>query len=345
VSEPILIAGGGLAGTALAWALHERGAPFLIVDPNESETCSKIAAGLVTPITGKRVKPSWRVEELLPVALEQYRRIEKLLGGEFYHERPMLRLFREAREVAWWRGRAGEAGLDRWVDADAAPIDAAQFHAELGGFGQRHAGWLDTAAYLKASRAFFEGSGTWRDGIVAEETIEPTAEQVRWNGEAFSHVVLCRGAEERGGSRFFSWLKFDCARGVIASLKAGLREDRIINRGCWILPREDGSWRAGSTYEFDLGTPMQASVADLRRKLEQLLRVPFEISGARAGIRPIIKHRQLVLGRHPAHARVSVFNGLGSKGVLRAPFFARMLAAQLLDDKSPDPNVDVRAND
>ena len=70
----------GLAGTALGWALHERGAPFVIVDPNEKQTCSRIAAGLVTPITGKRVKPSWRVDELLPVALEHYRKVEKLLG-------------------------------------------------------------------------------------------------------------------------------------------------------------------------------------------------------------------------------------------------------------------------
>ncbi|MEI6537723.1 MAG: hypothetical protein WCN98_20430, partial [Verrucomicrobiaceae bacterium] len=66
---------------------------------------------------------------------------------------------------------------------------------------------------------------------------------------------------------------------------------------------------------------------------------------AQAGIRPIIRHRQLVLGRHPAHSRVGIFNGLGSKGVLRAPFFARMLAEHLLDDKMVEPIVDVQAND
>ena len=181
--------------------------------------------------------------------------------------------------------------------------------------------------------------------LLPEEEIEPLDDGVRWRGEDFSHVVFCRGADERTGSRFFSWLKFDCARGVIASLKVDLQESRIINRGCWLLPRGAGDWRAGSTYEFDLKTPMEASLADLRGKLALLLRVPFEICGAQAGIRPIIKHRQLVLGPHPAHPRVCVFNGLGSKGVLRAPFFARMLAEHLLDDKPPGPDVDVRAND
>ncbi len=157
--QTVLIAGGGLAGTALGWELHERGAPFVIVDPDEKETCSKVAAGLVTPITGKRVKPSWRVDELLPVALERYRKVEKLLGGGLYHERPLVRLFREPREVEWWRGRAGDPGLDRWVDPDAVAVDPAQFHSEFGGFVQRQSGWLDTAAYLEASRAFFERQG------------------------------------------------------------------------------------------------------------------------------------------------------------------------------------------
>lgn len=317
----------------------------MIVDPNERATCSKIAAGLVTPITGKRVKPSWRVGELLPVALQHYRAVERLLGGDFYHERPLVRLFREPREVEWWRGRAGEPGLDRWVDPDAALVDAGQFHAEFGGFVQRGSGWLDTTAYLEASRSFFERQGAWRRGVVREEAIEPLDNLVRLAGEDFTHVVFCRGAEERTGSRFFSWLKFDCARGVIASLEAGLQETRIINRGCWILPRGGDDWRAGSTYEFDLKTPMETSLSDLRGKLSMLLRVPFEIRGLEAGIRPIIKHRQLVLGPHPSHPRVCVFNGLGSKGVLRAPFFAGMLAEHLLNDKPPGPDVDVRAND
>lgn len=344
-APPILIAGGGLAGTALGWTLHERGVPFLIVDPHEANTCSKIAAGLVTPITGKRVKPSWRIEELLPVALRLYRGAENHLGGVFYHERPLVRLFKDAREVEWWRGRRGEPGLDHWVDASAPLVDATLVHSEFGGFVQRHAGWLDTAAYLEASRMFFENIGAWRRGVIDEKDVAVSNDGIRWHGGDFSHVVFCRGAEQRNDSRFFPWVKFDCARGVIASLKTGLRETRIINRGCWLLPLTADRWRAGSTYEFDLTTPMEASVADLRGKLSLLLRIPFEIGETQAGIRPIIKHRKLLLGRHPAHPQVCLFNGLGSKGVLRAPFFARMLAEHLLDDKALDAAVDVRAND
>jgi glycine oxidase len=90
---------------------------------------------------------------------------------------------------------------------------------------------------------------------------------------------------------------------------------------------------------------MGESLAELHGKLDTFLRVPFEIGEAQRAVRPIIKHRPLILGRHPVNARVCVLNGLGSKGVLRAPFFTRMLAEHLLDDKPLEPIVDVRSND
>ncbi|MEI6534913.1 MAG: FAD-dependent oxidoreductase, partial [Verrucomicrobiaceae bacterium] len=263
----ILIIGQGLAGTALAWCLRERGMAFVIVDPNEAGTCSKIAAGLVTPITGKRVKPSWRVDELLPEAMTFYQRIEQTLHAKFFHPLPLVRLFKESREVEWWRGRAGEAGIHQWIDAESPLVDKKHFHSELGGMVQRHAGWLDTAGYLKASRELFAKEARLVQDVIREDEIEDHDDQVLWRGEIFSAAVFCRGADERHATRFFPWLRFECARGVIATLRADIPEQSIVNRGCWILPQTNGAWRAGSTYEFDLKTPMENSVADLHGKL------------------------------------------------------------------------------
>ena len=53
--DPIMICGQGLAGTLLAWELVRLGSRVVVVDPGETVTSSKVAAGIVTPITGKRV--------------------------------------------------------------------------------------------------------------------------------------------------------------------------------------------------------------------------------------------------------------------------------------------------
>src|SRR6185436_13422159 len=69
-----IILGHGLAGATLAWHLRWRGWRVLVVDRDEAVTSSKVAAGIVTPVSGRRVARSWRVDEFLPVAGEFYRR-------------------------------------------------------------------------------------------------------------------------------------------------------------------------------------------------------------------------------------------------------------------------------
>lgn len=343
----ILIAGQGLAGTAVAWRLWEREVKFVIADPDEAVTSSKIAAGLVTPVTGRRLNLSWRIDEFLPEARAFYSRVEKVLGEDFYREAEYLRLLNDEREVAWWKERQSRGELQPWLKpgGEVLPNTSAFFRDELGGFVQQHAGWLDTAVYLKASREFFARHNAVRAARVEENEVEAREDSVRWQGGDFAAVVFCRGWREQDSARFFPWLKFDSMQGVIAALKAGLPDERIVNRGAWLLPRGGGEWRAGSTYEVDLARPMEESIADLRGKLERFLKVPFELGEAQRGVRPIVKQRQLILGRHPVHGRVCLLNGLGSKGTLRAPFFAKMLVEHLLDDKPLEAAVDVRSND
>ena len=346
--SPILIVGGGLAGTAVAWQCWSREVPFVVVDPGNADTTSKIAAGLVTPITGQRLRVSWRLDELLPEARAFYERMEHLVEGKFFHPSPMVRLFSNAREVKFWGLRREEPDIQQWADTTSseAEVDASVFHNELGGFGQRDAAWLDTVAYLEASRKFFAAKGSWTATSFSEEELDVSPDGVKWNGAEYSAVVLCRGAEERHAPRFFPWLHWDCARGVIADVKAEVREHRLVQRGAWMQPRgeEGGIFRAGSTYEFDFTRSLAASTEELRCKLGTLLKVPFEIVAAQTGVRPIVKQKQLIVGRHPVHERVLILNGLGSKGVLRAPFFSRMLMEHLLEGAPIEAEVDVRAN-
>ena len=49
----VLIIGQGIAGSCLAWELKRRGADFTIADRPIAETASRVAAGLVNPLTGR----------------------------------------------------------------------------------------------------------------------------------------------------------------------------------------------------------------------------------------------------------------------------------------------------
>jgi glycine oxidase len=60
-----------------------------------------------------------------------------------------------------------------------------------------------------------------------------------------------------------------------------------------------------------------------------------------AGVRPIVKGRHPLMGRHPTLPQLAYFNGLGSKGSMQAPPMAAELAAHLADGTPLDSQVDL----
>jgi glycine oxidase len=339
----ILIIGGGLAGTTLAWRLHERGLPFLIVDRDEPLTSSKVAAGLVTPITGMRLSLSWRFGELYPEALAFYRSLESKLGTRFYHEVPIVQLLASEKAVTQWQKRRDQSEIQPYLKApEPSPlVNDAIFANPHGGFVQQHSGWLDTAAYLSASQRCFESLGSWQRG---ELTPDEVASRI---GKDFTHAVFSIGWEA-ARHPWFDWVPFQSARGTVLQVSADTGgETRVVNNGCWLLPRGDGTLRVGPTYELNFDrphTPAPENIAALETRLRGLLKTRYDITGSQTGVRPIIARREALIGTHPARPGIAFLNGLGSKGVLRAPWVTRQLTEHLLDGKPIEPELDLAGN-
>jgi glycine oxidase len=343
-----LIIGQGLAGTALAWQLHLRGLGFMLVDRDEASTSSKVAAGLVTPVTGMRLNLNWRYDVLYPEAIKFYRGIESRLNQRFYHEVPIVRLLRDEKACALWEKRRLQPEVQPYLAAVDGPlVNEAIFDNPHGGFQQQDSGWLDTAAFLAASRTYFQGLGQWQCGEVAPEALTVDSGGVRWQGGQFTQAIFCTGWEA-ARHPWFDWVPFQSVRGTVLTLQADTGgETRIINRGCWLLPRADGCLRAGPTYErefTDAHTPSPAALAGLEQKLRGLLKVDYAITGSQTGVRPVIKGHQAMIGRHPARPQIGFMNGLGSKGVLRAPWVARCLVEHLAEGVPVESGMDLSGN-
>ncbi len=344
-----LIIGQGLAGTAVAWHLWQRDVPFLIVDRDEPVTSSKVAAGLLTPITGMRLTLNDDYGSRLAEAVPFYRHKERLLGQRFLHARPAVRLFKNAEEPARWAKRMLDPSVKNFVQTNPRLplLNAEVFDAPNGGFQMKHAGYLDTAAYLAASRAFFEKIGCWQAANIGVEELAVTADEVVWEGRSFAEVIFCQGWEA-GRHPWFAWVPFAPARGTILTASADLQgEHRIVNCGCWVVAREDGRLRIGSTYELKFDSPHgvdPAKLAELHLQINRLLKVPVVIHDQQTAVRPTITQQRTLIGRHPAKRRVAFLNGLGSKGTLLAPHFAQRLVRHLLDGEPIPVGMDVAGN-
>ena len=109
----ILIVGQGLAGTMLGWELERAGISFVIADSGHASAATSAAAGIINPITGRRLVKSWRIETLLPEARAVYHDFEAELGVTLWRDMRVRRLFGDDRERAVFVAKHAQRELNR----------------------------------------------------------------------------------------------------------------------------------------------------------------------------------------------------------------------------------------
>src|SRR4051812_47680871 len=107
MAPDILIVGQGLAGTLLAWELERAGISFAIADAGHELAASRLAAGMINPITGRRFVKSVRIDEWLPLARESYRALEVALAVPLWRQMRIRRVFADEKEWTMFRQKAG----------------------------------------------------------------------------------------------------------------------------------------------------------------------------------------------------------------------------------------------
>jgi glycine/D-amino acid oxidase-like deaminating enzyme len=102
-----------------------------------------------------------------------------------------------------------------------------------------------------------------------------------------------------------------------------------------MIPVGDQLFRVGATYEWDVESaePTPQGLEMLEKMVKSFCVLPYEIVNHQAGLRPIVRMSQPVIGPYTAGSNQWVFNGLGSKGALMAPHVSDCLAAALLSNK------------
>ena len=105
----------------------------------------------------------------------------------------------------------------------------------------------------------------------------------------------------------------------------------------------DGNYKLGATYEWDDldSSPTASGKAELLAKLKGMITCGYEVRKHEAGVRPSSGDRRPIIGQHPAIPGMYIFNGLGTKGMMLAPWFAANFV-NFCQQKGPlHPDVDV----
>src|SRR4051812_11528883 len=88
-----LIIGQGICGTMLSWFLYREGKSFLVIDQEEEHSASKVAAGIINPVTGRRYAYTWMIDEVMPFAVHTYREMGTYLNAAFVFDKSIIDFF------------------------------------------------------------------------------------------------------------------------------------------------------------------------------------------------------------------------------------------------------------
>lgn len=319
-----LIVGQGLAGSLLGYELIRRGHSIAILDEGIEDTSSNKAAGLYNPITGRNLVKTWLADELFIGLDSHYCQLEKVLCTSFYESLPIYRPFHTAEELNDWMGKDGEAPYQSYVNGvKSSSIELSGLQDPFGGLLIKNSGSVNVAKMVKAFRKFFITKNLFHQDIVSSREMV-FGDGIRYKNFKAKKIIFCEGPKAME-NLWWSWLPFNLTRGEVLDIRCALPQDRIYNRGLFILPR-DGGFRVGSTYDHKNLTykPQQKGIKELTQKLKKLYTGAYEIVSVSAGIRPTTNDRRPYIGWHPENKAMGIFNGFGTKGVSLVPYFAKL---------------------
>jgi glycine oxidase len=333
----VLILGLGLAGSTLAWRLAERGASVGVIDRGGVDeignpSASHVAAGLITPVTGKRLTVADDFSELWASAEAFYRGVEQRCGESLLEVAPAVRIFADADERRTFVDRLAQGRLSdhaRLADDSELPRGVQAPH---GAFMMPQAARLRVAAYLNETRQWLEAEGCYVAADVdPDRDIEISTQGVHVPklDLTTSRLVLCQGFTPNP-SPWLNNVHFRPAKGEVLTIESPIFSDkRVLHCGVWLAPEgRAGRYRVGSTTEWNQldSTPTIAARAELLSRLSAAGLNDAKVVEHLAAVRPATYDRKPTFGFSPEAPCVGWLNGLGAKGSLWAPFYANKMA-------------------
>lgn len=338
-----LIVGQGLAGTLLAFELLAAGHTVLLMDDHHRGAASAVAAGIVNPVTGRRLVKSWQIDTLLPVAIDGYKQLEELLHTTFLYHTSICRALTSPDEANTWMTRSGQTEYTDYLSGELhhnAP-EGITLRPAYGVIQQSLR--VDLPHLIQTASSYFLERDILIQRPVAYTDFTLKTERVLYNKITAKKVIFCEG-HQIVNNPWFNFVKMVLAKGELLILSIpDLTMDMIYKNKLTYVPLGAQQYWVGATYEwnFENNMPTDKGKASLLKKVSEDLQVDFTVEAHQSAIRPTIKDRRPVLGYHPEYHQLAVFNGLGTKGASLGPYWAQQMKKLITADKAVEEAVAV----
>ena len=329
----VIVVGQGVAGTWLSYYLMEAGLSVLVVDDFAPQSASRIASGIINPITGHKHVKTWLADSVLPFAASAYTALSDKLGVSCCSTRELIWLLDSTKAVNDFSVLSVREGYDSFMGNVGIGTYCSGLQS-FSGYGTVHVTYVDMSVFLSSYRHYLADKGLLLAEKIDYSDIIMLRSGVKWKDWEGRWMLFCEGYAAALSNPFFAGLPFVPAKGeVLLTEIIGLElGNALLKSGIFVLPTntENIFW-VGSNYEhnFSDSLPNEATRRYLLEQLEGIINLPYKVLDHWASIRPASRDRRPFVGLHPHYSCLGVFNGMGTKGVSLSPFFAHQFVAHL----------------
>jgi glycine/D-amino acid oxidase-like deaminating enzyme len=327
-----LIIGQGICGTMLAWFLHKEGKRFIVIDDSNENAASRVAAGIINPVTGRRYVNSWMIDTIMPFAEETYTEIGSYLDTNIIQHKNGIDFFTspQMRDAFTTRITEDDTYLHTYPDQNKFNQ---YFNYDFGCGGISPAYIINMQLLMASWRKKLMDKNAFVEEAFNLDDLDVEEDHISYHGIIADKIIFCDGIKAMNNP-WFNLLPFSANKGEALIIESPeLTNEHIFKKGLMLvpLPVQNTFW-IGSNYQwtFTDEKPSEQFREQALNHLKSWLRHPFRLLFHKAGIRPATVERRPFVGLHPKNRNIGILNGMGTKGSSLAPFFASQLAQHLV---------------
>ena len=338
----IIIVGQGISGTVLSSALMEQHQKVLVIDDGNKKAASKIASGVINPVTGRRIVKTWQIDAVMPAAVRIYKALENKLNTQIIQQCNIVNFHASEQMEKAFASRLAEdptfLSSPSLSDTITAAFDSPFGHSVIDPCWLVH---LENV--LAAWRQYLIEKNALIEDVFDFKKLDVAADQVVYKNYTANQIIFCEGAKGQENP-YFKQLPFAPNKGEALLVKINDLDNRYIyKKAVSIVPWKDAVFWVGSNYEWDNynDDPSPSFKEKTMAALNEWLTIPYEVIDHIAAIRPANTQRRPFVGMHPIYKNIGIFNGMGTKGCSLAPFFAEQLTSHILQQTALDNEASI----
>lgn len=338
-----IIVGQGICGTMLSWFLHKEGKTFVVIDDGNDNSSSKVAAGIINPVTGRRYVTTWMIETVMPFAHGVYEEMGTYFDTKYTYHKSLIDFFPSPQMRNAFVDRIAEDDTYLHTYPDQNHFND-YFNYDFG-CGEVRPVHIVHLALLLAD---------WRKKLIdmnalSQQPFILNDADIKKDGVTYQNItaqklIFCDGIAS-ATNPWFKALPFSPNKGEALLIECEeLRHDHLFKKGLVLAPTgvRNVYW-VGSNYKWEFADeqPTKEFYDHTTSLLNTWLKKPYAVLFHKASVRPATLERRPFVGLHPHMPSIGILNGMGTKGTSLAPFFANQLTQQLVHGLPVTPEADI----